>query len=134
MKKILVLGVGAQGSTVAKRMDEEPNVSEIICADYDKKAVDNLVKTLKKGKGTQVDATKKESIAAIVKDVDLIVNALPMEFGLDVMEAAIEAKANYQDFAACYTPGVDWVKSIQRMYGEVGNRFKAIGKTAIIST
>ena len=36
-KKILVLGTGAQGSTVAQRMDEEPNVSEIICADYDEK-------------------------------------------------------------------------------------------------
>ncbi len=39
MKRILVLGVGAQGSTVAKRMDEEKNVTEIICADYDEKAV-----------------------------------------------------------------------------------------------
>ena len=39
MKKLLILGVGAQGSTVAKRMDEEPNVSELIVADYDEKAV-----------------------------------------------------------------------------------------------
>ena len=39
MKKLLILGAGAQGSTVAKRMDEEPNVAEIICADYDEKAV-----------------------------------------------------------------------------------------------
>jgi hypothetical protein len=29
MKRLLILGVGAQGSTVAKRMNEEPNVSEI---------------------------------------------------------------------------------------------------------
>ena len=28
--KILVLGTGAQGSTVAQRMDEEPNVDKII--------------------------------------------------------------------------------------------------------
>jgi saccharopine dehydrogenase (NAD+, L-lysine-forming) len=35
MKKIIVVGVGAQGSTIAKRMDEHPDVSEIICADYD---------------------------------------------------------------------------------------------------
>ncbi len=134
MKKILILGVGAQGSTVAKRMDEEPNVAEIICADYDKKAVDELVKVLKKGKGFQVDAKKVENIVEVAKGVDLIVNALPMEFGFTVMEAALTAKTNYQDFAACYTPGVDWVKSIQRMYGEIGDRFKAIGKTALIST
>ena len=42
MKKILVLGTGAQGTTVAKRLNEEPNVSEIICADYNKAAVDEL--------------------------------------------------------------------------------------------
>ena len=40
MKKILVLGTGAQGSTVAQRMDEEPNVEKIICADADHKAGD----------------------------------------------------------------------------------------------
>ena len=33
MKKVMVLGVGAQGSTIAKRLQEEPNVAEIICAD-----------------------------------------------------------------------------------------------------
>ena len=27
-KKILILGTGAQGSTVAQRMDEEPNVEK----------------------------------------------------------------------------------------------------------
>ena len=48
-KKILVLGTGAQGSTVAQRMDEEPNVSEIICADYDEKAVEGLVSKRRKG-------------------------------------------------------------------------------------
>ena len=76
MKKILVLGTGAQGSTVAARLDEEPNVSEIICADYDNKAVDSLVAQLKKGRGAQVDASKKENIVKVAHNVDLIVNAL----------------------------------------------------------
>ena len=30
MKKILVLGVGAQGSTAARKLDAEPEVGEII--------------------------------------------------------------------------------------------------------
>ncbi len=33
MKKIIVIGVGAQGSTIAKRINEHRGVSEIICAD-----------------------------------------------------------------------------------------------------
>lgn len=134
MKKILILGTGAQGSTVAQRMDEEPNVAEIICADYDKNAVDGLVKILKKGKGVQVDATKAENIVKIAKGVDLIVNALPIKYANTVMDAAIKVKANYQDFAAGDIPGVDWIENVKKLYNEYGARFKKIGKLALIST
>jgi saccharopine dehydrogenase (NAD+, L-lysine-forming) len=140
MKKFLVLGVGAQGSTVAKRLDEEPNVSEVICADYDKKAVDELVKTLKKGKGIRVDGSKKEEIVKAARGVDTIVNAMPLDFGINVLEAAIEVKANYQDFAACENiadcenPEDNWVEGIKIMYRDYGKRFAEIGRTAIIGT
>ncbi len=134
MKKILILGVGAQGSTVAQRMDEEEGVAEIICADYDQKAVDELVSGLKKAKGVRVDASKKENIVAIAQDVDLIVNALPLAFGPNVLEAALEVKTNYQDFAATDAIVEDWVEGIKIMYSEYGKRFADIGKTAIIGT
>ena len=62
MKKLLLLGVGAQGSTVAKRMNEESNVSEIICADYDAAAVDEMERTLEKATARQLDATRVENI------------------------------------------------------------------------
>ncbi len=61
-KKILILGVGAQGSTVALRMDEDPSVDEIICADIDQKAVAELTAHLKKGRGVSIDASSKSSI------------------------------------------------------------------------
>ena len=134
MKKLLILGVGAQGSTVAKRMDEELNVAEIICADYDEKAVNELCSLLKKGAPLQIDATKVENIVAASQGVDLIVNALPMAFGRIVLQAALEAKTNYQDFAAADTPDIDWVEGIKQMLTETSEKFKAIGKTALIST
>ncbi len=134
MKKILILGVGAQGSTVAQRMDEEPNVSEIICADYDEKAVSELVGILKKGKGMKVDASDIESIKAAAEGVDLIVNGLPLQFGKNVLEAALAVKINYQDFAATESIHKDWVEGIKIMYDEYGKRFKEIGKTAVIAT
>ena len=43
MKKVVIIGTGAQGTTVARRLDEESTVGEIICADYNKAAVDELV-------------------------------------------------------------------------------------------
>ncbi|MCG8481946.1 MAG: saccharopine dehydrogenase NADP-binding domain-containing protein [Clostridia bacterium] len=137
MKKILILGTGAQGSTVAQRMDEEANVSEIICADYDKKAVDELVKILKKGKGVQVDANKIDDIVEVAQGVDLIVNALPVQFGINVMEAALKAETNYQDFAATDIEGSSepWPELMRHLLkGEMNHRFKEIGKTALICT
>lgn len=135
MKKILILGTGAQGSTVAQRMDEEPNVSEIICADYDQKAVDELTKILDKGKGVRVDANKVEDIVAIAEGVDLIVNALPIQFGLNVMEAALKVKTNYQDFAAAESNEEHWMDLLPKlMKGEMNDRFKTAGKTALSCT
>lgn len=134
MKKILILGVGAQGSTVARRMDEEPKVAEIICADYDEKAVNELVKDLKKARGMKIDASKIEEIVAAAKGVDLIINALPLAFGPNVLEAAIEAKTNYQDFAATDALTDNWVEGIKLMYTEYSRRFAENGKTAIIGT
>ena len=133
MKKILILGVGAQGSTVARRMDEEPNVEEIICADYDQRAVNELVKELKKGRGVRVDASDRASIVAAAQGADLIVNALPLAFGPNVLEAALEAETNYQDFAATDALTEDWVEGIKLMYTEYSRRFAEIDRTAIIS-
>ncbi len=48
MKKIAIFGVGAQGSTIARRMNEHPDVSEIICADYDSRAAEELSSSLDK--------------------------------------------------------------------------------------
>lgn len=134
MKKVLVLGVGAQGSAAAQRLDEEPGVGEIICADYDKEAVDKLVKILKKAKGVQVDAHDKNSIVAAAQGVDLILNGLPLECTKNVLDAALEVKANYQDYAATTSLHEDWVESIRILYDVYGPKFEAIGKTAIVGT
>lgn len=134
LKKILVLGVGAQGSAAAQRLDEDPGVAEIICADYDKTAVDNLVKILKKAKGAQVDAHSKDSIVSVAQGVDLILNALPLECTKNVLDAALEVKANYQDYAATTALHEDWVESIRIQYDVYGPKFKEIGRTAIVGT
>ncbi len=53
----MVMGAGAQGSTIAKRMQEEPSLEEIICADYDMRAAQELERSLSKAKDVKVDAT-----------------------------------------------------------------------------
>ncbi|MDR2156976.1 MAG: saccharopine dehydrogenase NADP-binding domain-containing protein [Clostridiales Family XIII bacterium] len=138
-KKVLVLGVGAQGSTVAQRLDEEPNVDEIICADCDPKAVEGLVGTLTKARAASVDASDTDSIREVARGADLIVNALPLIFGRNVLDAALAENACYQDFAAAegmFTGSLDddWVKGIQYMYSEYGPKFRSAGKLAVVGT
>lgn len=157
MKKILVLGVGAQGSAAVKRLDKEPNVSEIICADRDMKAVDNVVNSITKGRGVQIDAHDKASIVAAAQGVDLILNGLPLECTQNVLEAALEVKANYQDYAAStelynvwyesekaktdnnppafedkYT--TEWYYSVKAQYEIYGPQFEAIDRLALVGT
>ena len=157
MKKILVLGVGAQGSAAAKRLDKEPNVGEIICADYDMKAVENVVSSITKGRGVQVDAHNKDSIVAAAQGVDLILNGLPLECTKNVLDAALEVKANYQDYAGTtqladvwlqselskkedntlqfeekYT--TEWYYSFKAMYEVYGPKFEAIDRLALFGT
>ena len=62
MKKVVVIGTGAQGTAVAKRLDEEPSVGEIICADYNRDAVHELAGSLKKAAGVKCDARDVNSI------------------------------------------------------------------------
>jgi len=134
LKKVLVLGVGAQGSAAAKKLDLEPNVEEIVCADIDAVAVENLVETLTKARGTTVDAHDKNSIVKAAEGADLILNGLPLECTQNVLEAALEVKAHYQDYAATTALHEDWVESIRMQYEVYGPKFEAIGKLALVGT
>jgi len=145
MEKILILGVGAQGSTVAERLGEHPKVKHIICADFDTDAVDSIVNKVNgnnpgKAKGIQVDASNKDNIAMIAADVDLIVDALPTQVGFNAVEAALEVKTNYQNFTAGdLPPGADgvapeWLKAFEKMFDHYGPKFEEIGKIAVICT
>ena len=123
-KKILVLGTGAQGTTVAKRLDLEPNVDKIICADYDEAAAKELAASLNKAEGCFCNASEKAQITPLLEGCDLVVNALPLAFGKNVIDAALEAKVNYQDFAAPEGFEDTWEKCMYRLLGEYNEKFK----------
>lgn len=134
MKKVLVLGLGAQGVAAIKKLDEEPEVAEIICAGRTRESVDSVVAMIKKGRGVVLDAKDKDSIVAAARGVDLIVNALPLEWTKNVLDAALEVEANYQDYAATTSLHEDWVESIRIQYDVYGPKFAAIGKLALVGT
>ena len=71
--KVLVLGTGAQGSTVARNLDKEPKVSKIICADMDEQQVTSLASSLRSAEGVCVDAENYSEIRKLMESCDLVV-------------------------------------------------------------
>lgn len=140
MKKVMVLGCGVQGSTICRKLDEEANVQEIICADYSLAAAEAVCSLMKKGVPKQVDATNIDAIVEAAEGCELIVNVMPLDFGVNVLEAALRVKACYQDLAACENiadcedPRDNWLEGIKIMYNDYGKRFAENGTTAIIGT
>ncbi len=131
MKTIIVIGVGAQGSTIAKRMNEHPAVSEIICADFDSKAAHELSCSLDKARALQLDARDVNSVIKAAEGCDLIVNGLPLEFNLIVMEAALAVHASYLDMAGPME-SIGFVESYKLIFSEWHKKFEEKGLTALV--
>jgi saccharopine dehydrogenase-like NADP-dependent oxidoreductase len=132
MRKIMIMGAGAQGSTIAKRMQEESSVEEIVCADYDMRAAEELEKSLSKVKAVQVDASEAANIVAAANGCGLIVNGLPPEFNMRVMDAALEAGASYLDMASAADENDDWINGVRIQLAR-DEEFKKAGLTALIN-
>ncbi len=130
----MIIGVGAQGSTIAKRLNEEENVSRIICADYDLKAAQELEQTLDKAVAVQVNANDVEDIIRAGAGVDIIVNGLPLSFNLHVMEAALQLGACYQDLCMTELDGKSLEESTRYIFGPQSEKFTNRGLLALTNT
>jgi len=131
LKKMIIVGVGAQGSTIAKRMDEHPEVSEIICADYDMEVAEKLSSSLKRSKALQLDAGEVANVIQAAQGCDLVVNGLPLEYNLIIMEAALALNASYVDLAGPMEK-IGFVESYRLIFSEWHQKFKAKGLTALV--
>ncbi|MDZ7626002.1 MAG: saccharopine dehydrogenase C-terminal domain-containing protein [Ignavibacteriaceae bacterium] len=94
MKKIIVLGAGLVGRTIASELSK----------DYQVTAVDtniNRLETLSNKKiNTQVaDLSSDSEIKKVVKDYDLVIGALPGFMGFNTLKSIIEAKKNVVDIS-----------------------------------
>ena len=132
-KKVIIVGTGAQGSTIAMRLDREPQVDEIICADYNYDAAARLEQTLTKARAVQVDGSNIDDVLTAARGAYLLVNGLPPDFNLTLMEAALQGNMNYQDMASGPVPDTDFVSAVKRQLALDAN-FKSAGLSALINT
>lgn len=132
-KTVVVMGTGAQGGTIAMRLNDEDNVERIICADYDFAAAKRYEDMLEKAEAVQVDARRPDEIVKASTGADLIVNGLPPDFNPAVMAAALGNGMHYQDMASGPVADIDFVGAIKRQL-TLDEDFKKAGLSALINT
>ncbi len=121
--KILILGMGLMGPTIAKDCSEDPKAEMVTGCDIDDiklKAAERYVNN-KKFFTKKVDITKQEQLVAAMKGYDVVVNSTAAKFSMDVLKAAIQARVNIVDLAGGGYPQI----------GEVYKEVEKAGITAI---
>ncbi len=127
------MGTGAQGGTIAMRLNEEPGVDEIICADYNINAAERLEKNLAKARAVKVDARNLKEVLKASEGAQLIVNGLPPDFNPILMEASLKNKMHYQDMASGPVEGLDFIGAVKRQLA-LDDKFRDAGLSALINT
>ena len=97
--RMLVLGAGLQGSACAFDLLQNPAVTEVRLADLH---VDQLPDFLAPLSGrrlipTPVDARDHEAIAALMRESDAVMSALPYYFNPEMARLAVESEAHFTD-------------------------------------
>jgi saccharopine dehydrogenase (NAD+, L-lysine-forming) len=102
--KVLLVGVGGVGESIAAIAKDRPWMEKIVLCDYNKERIKEVQAKLgdKKRFPTEwLDANKREMIEALAKKhkVDLIMNACDPSFNEPIFDAAYNVGCNYMDMA-----------------------------------
>ena len=97
--RMLVLGAGLQGSACAYDLLQNPDVSEVRLADLH---VDHLPEFLGPYSGkrlipTPLDAKNREGVAALMREADAAMSALPYYLNGEMARLAVDADCHFTD-------------------------------------
>ncbi|HUI37864.1 MAG TPA: saccharopine dehydrogenase C-terminal domain-containing protein [Gaiellaceae bacterium] len=99
--KVLVIGTGGVGSAAAAVAQKRDFFERMTFADLDPARPQALAERLgdERFAAAQVDASDQESVAALARDHDVVLNATDPRFNLPIFEAAFETRSTYLDMA-----------------------------------
>jgi saccharopine dehydrogenase (NAD+, L-lysine forming) len=99
--KVLVVGTGGVGAAVAAVARRRDFFERITFADLDPARPETLVARLADPRyaAARVDASDAESVAALARDADVVLNATDPRFNMPIFEAAFETRCTYLDMA-----------------------------------
>ena len=104
MKKVVIVGAGAQGNVISGILAKAPEVGKILLIDLDVERATEVAQTINSDKieVEKADASNKAQLIELFKkdQYDLVVNATLMTFNRQVIEASLEAGSHYIDMAS----------------------------------
>lgn len=125
MKVTALGGCGAMGRATSHELAENDDVDELLVADIDLDAAETFAAELPGAvSAAQVDVTDHDALVALLADSDVVANALPYAFNVEVMEACLDAGAHYLDLGGLYH------KTQEQL--ELDDAFADAGLTAVL--
>ncbi len=101
--KILVLGIGKQGSVLVRDLIQSEEVTEIVAGDIDIRTARTYIEKLKSEKlsAERIDVTDHAKLANLMRGhFDVVASALLWKHNMDVAKAAIKVGVNYVDLGS----------------------------------
>src|SRR2546426_1539009 len=102
---VVLGGAGTIGRIVVRDLFESSRKNEILVADYDKRAASSVARSYRSPRVSHAcaDARKTRRLASLLTGFSVVINCTHHEFNLDVMEAALRARAHYLDLGGLFT-------------------------------
>jgi lysine 6-dehydrogenase len=96
MNKVIVLGAGMVGSAMAIDMAMRHQVT---VSDFDPIVLDRVKQKCNELSTLQLDVTQKQKLQEVIREYDLVINAVPGFLGYETLKSIIEAGKNVIDIA-----------------------------------
>ncbi len=131
MKKVLIVGAGAQGAPCASILARDKDVEEIVLVDIDLDLANKVKNKIKSDKITaiKVDAGKVEDIERAARGADVIINLTLCQFNANIMKAALRSGTHYVD--AAFDDPI-WTQLTEKRPLEIDSEFKKAGLTGLV--
>jgi saccharopine dehydrogenase (NAD+, L-lysine-forming) len=104
MKKVLIIGAGAQGNVVSGVLSKAEDVGSLTLGDIDLERAREVAEFVHPDriKAVRIDASDIEEVTSLMKngEYDLVVNATLTDFNRSIIQAAVNAKIHYLDMAS----------------------------------
>lgn len=95
--RVIVLGAGLVGGAIVRDLASDRDW-EVAAADIDRRSLDKL-KDASKLKTVKADLSDSSKVSALVKDHDLVINALPGHRGFSTLKTVIQSGKNVVDIS-----------------------------------